>query len=63
MRLEYKGQESIQASPEKVWNFIQDPQKVAACLPDLKSVEFKDHKHMLARGWPCAGYLQAQYRA
>lgn len=64
MKLEYKGQENVQASPEKVWKFIQDPQKVASCLPDLKSVEIKDDKHMVATvgwRWGLCGYIQVQH--
>lgn len=62
MKLEYKGQESVQASPEKVWNFIQDPQKVAACLPDLKSVEFKDDKHMVATVGVAVGPVRGTFK-
>lgn len=62
MKLEYKGQKSVQASPDKVWNFIQDPQKVAACLPDLKSVEFKDHKHMVATVGVAVGPVRGTFK-
>lgn len=35
MDLDYKGQEQIPVSKDKVWAFINDPAKVASCLPDL----------------------------
>jgi uncharacterized protein len=48
MKLEYNGQEKVQATTETVWKFIQDPNKVASCLPDLKSVDIKDERNMVA---------------
>ncbi len=62
MKLEYKGQENVQASPEKVWKFIQDPQKVASCLPDLKSVEIKDDKHMVATVGVAVGPVRGTFK-
>ncbi|GIW30904.1 MAG: hypothetical protein KatS3mg071_1078 [Meiothermus sp.] len=62
MKLEYKGQENVQASPEKVWKFIQDPQKVASCLPDLKSVEIKDDKNMVATVGVAVGPVRGTFK-
>ncbi|MCX7802101.1 MAG: carbon monoxide dehydrogenase subunit G [Meiothermus ruber] len=62
MKLEYKGQENVQASPEKVWSFIRDPQKVASCLPDLKSVEIKDDKNMVATVGVAVGPVRGTFK-
>ncbi len=62
MKLEYSGQETVQASTEKVWRFIQDPQKVASCLPDLKSVEFKDDKNMVATVGVSVGPVRGSFK-
>ncbi|MBO1435831.1 carbon monoxide dehydrogenase subunit G [Meiothermus sp. CFH 77666] len=62
MKLEYSGQEKVQASAEKVWSFIQDPQKVASCLPDLKSVEFKDDKNMVATVGVAVGPVRGSFK-
>src|SRR5208282_6610599 len=35
MDLQWNGQELIAASKATVWAFINDPAKVASCLPDL----------------------------
>jgi uncharacterized protein len=35
MNLEWNGQEQISADKATVWAFINDPAKVASCLPDL----------------------------
>lgn len=45
MNLEYKGQEQIPADPAKVWAFVNDPDKVAHCLPDVKEVTVHDATH------------------
>lgn len=62
MKLEYSGQENVQANLEKVWSFIQDPQKVASCLPDLKSVEFKDDKNMVATVGVAVGPVRGSFK-
>jgi carbon monoxide dehydrogenase subunit G len=35
MDLQWNGQEQIAANKATVWTFINDPAKVASCLPDL----------------------------
>lgn len=62
MKLEYSGQEKVQTSPEKVWSFIQDPQKVASCLPDLKSVDIKDDKNMVATVGVAVGPVRGSFK-
>lgn len=42
MNLEWSGQEQIAANKAAVWKFINDPQKIASCLPDVQSVDVKD---------------------
>ncbi|GEM82313.1 MAG: hypothetical protein KatS3mg074_317 [Meiothermus sp.] len=62
MKLEYSGQENVQANPEKVWSFIQDPNKVASCLPDLKAVEFKDERNMVATVGVAVGPVRGSFK-
>lgn len=62
VKLAYQGQEKIQTTPEKVWRFIQDPQKVASCLPDLKSVEFQDDQHMIATVGVAVGPVRGTFK-
>jgi carbon monoxide dehydrogenase subunit G len=45
VNLEYKGQEQIPADPATVWAFVNDPDKVAHCLPDVKEVTVQDATH------------------
>jgi carbon monoxide dehydrogenase subunit G len=45
VNLEYKGQERITADPAVVWAFVNDPDKVGHCLPDVKDVTVHDPTH------------------
>ena len=42
MKLEYKGEEQVPLSKAAVWDFINDPKKVASCLPDVQEVIVHD---------------------
>lgn len=42
MNLEWKGQERIPADLATVWAFINDPQQIAQCLPDLLEFSVRD---------------------
>lgn len=44
MKLQYNGQEKINADYDTVWTFINDPNKVSQCLPDTEKVDIKDDK-------------------
>ncbi len=45
MKLEYNGSEQVPLAKAAVWEFINDPQKVASCLPDVKEVTVHDDKN------------------
>jgi uncharacterized protein len=40
--LHYQGQERIPVPKDRVWAFINDPNKVASCLPDVLDVAVND---------------------
>ena len=42
MNLTWNGREEIAAGKEAVWAFINDPAKIAACLPDVQSTTIRD---------------------
>lgn len=46
MKLTYSGQETIPLPLSQVWEFINDPHKIASCLPDVQAVEVHDPTHM-----------------
>jgi carbon monoxide dehydrogenase subunit G len=45
VKLESSGQETIPASPETVWAFITNPEKVGYCLPDVSAIKVHDPTH------------------
>ena len=45
MKLEHKGQERIPADADAVWSFVNDPDKVGHCLPDVTEVTVQDPTH------------------
>ena len=49
MKLEYSGQEKIPAGRDEVWAFVNDPEKVGRCLPEVIDVKVHDPAHFLPR--------------
>jgi carbon monoxide dehydrogenase subunit G len=45
VKLQYSGQERIAAGVEPVWAFVNDPDKVGHCLPDVIEVTVQDPTH------------------
>jgi carbon monoxide dehydrogenase subunit G len=45
VNLQYSGEEQIPADPAVVWAFVNDPEKIAGCLPDLTKVTVHDPRH------------------
>ena len=48
MKLQNSGEEKIPASPDAVWTFVTDPEKVGRCFPDLVDVTVQDSTHLEA---------------
>ncbi len=42
MNLSWSGSEQISAGKDAVWKFINDPAKIASCLPDVQSTTVRD---------------------
>ena len=45
MKLQYSGQERVTAGVDQVWAFVNDPEKVGHCLPDVIDVTVQDPTH------------------
>jgi uncharacterized protein len=45
VNLQYTGQEEIAADPATVWAFVNDPERVGHCLPDVREVTVHDPTH------------------
>lgn len=48
MNLQYEGREDIPADPAAVWAFVNDPEKVGHCLPEVIQVTVRDPTHFEA---------------
>ncbi len=62
MNLEYSGQEQIAADPSAVWAFVNDPDKVGHCLPDVKEVTVLDPTHFDAVVGVGVGPVRGQFK-
>jgi uncharacterized protein len=45
VKLQYSGQERIAAGADTVWAFVNDPDKIGHCLPEVISVSVRDPTH------------------
>lgn len=45
MNLQHTGEEKVPASPDAVWAFVTDPEKVGRCFPDVVDVTVQDPTH------------------
>ena len=62
MRLDYKGQERITASPDAVWAFVNDPDKVGHCLPEVVEVVVSDPTHFAATVKVAVGPVSGRFK-
>ncbi|MFT2721026.1 SRPBCC family protein [Deinococcus sp. A31D244] len=62
MKLSYSGQEQVQAPPAAVWAFVQDPERVARCLPDVQEVVVHDQTHMDATVQVGVGMVRGKFK-
>jgi carbon monoxide dehydrogenase subunit G len=46
MNLQYSGEEKIPASPDVVWAFVTDPEKIARSMPEVIDVTVRDPTHV-----------------
>lgn len=45
MNLQYSGEEQIPADQATVWAFVNDPERIGRCLPDVQTVTVHDPTH------------------
>ncbi len=62
MNLEWSGQEKIAASKAAVWAFINDPAKVASCLPDLLESNVHDARNVDATVKVAVGPVRGKFK-
>jgi uncharacterized protein len=62
MKLEYKGQEQIEAPPDVVWAFLNDPAKLGACMPDVDEVIVHDAQSFDAIVKVAVGLVRGKFK-
>lgn len=62
MKLNYSGTEQVRAAPAVVWAFVQDPERVARCLPDVQDVVVQDATHMEATVQVGVGMVRGKFK-
>jgi carbon monoxide dehydrogenase subunit G len=62
VNLQYSGEEKIAASTAEVWAFVQDPEKVGHCLPDVLEVTVQDPTHVDALVQVAVGPVRGKFK-
>ena len=61
--MEFKGRYLIPASPEKVWNSLNDPQILRQCVPGCERMDKTDDTHFSAAAVLKIGPVKATFNA
>jgi carbon monoxide dehydrogenase subunit G len=59
--MKFEGTVDINASRERVWAFLMDPNQVGACGPGVESIEVVDETHFKARAKVGIGFISARF--
>jgi uncharacterized protein len=62
VNLEYSGEEKVAANPATVWAFLQNPEKVGRCLPEVIDVTVQDQTHVDAVVQVAVGPVRGKFK-
>jgi carbon monoxide dehydrogenase subunit G len=62
VNLQFAGKEAISRSKSDVWAFVNDPNKVAPCLPDVVDYQIKDERHFDATVGVAVGPVRGKFK-
>ena len=62
MNLQYSGEEKITASPDVVWAFVTDPEKIARSMPEVVEVTVHDATHVDAVVQVAVGPVRGKFK-
>ena len=57
-----EGSYEMKAPPERIWDFIIDPDRISKCLPDLKSLEVESEDKFVAVTRVGVGPIRADFK-
>jgi carbon monoxide dehydrogenase subunit G len=61
VKLEYSGQEKIAADTALVWAFVNDPERIGRCLPEVTDVTVRDPTHFDASVRVAVGPVRGKF--
>lgn len=61
--MRFEGSVPINASREKVWAFVIDPERVGQCGPGVEKIEVVDAAHFKATAKVGIGFISARFNA
>jgi len=62
VNLRYTGEETIVASPDTVWAFVTDPEKVGRSMPEVQEVAVHDPTHFDAVVQVAVGPVRGKFK-
>jgi len=62
MNLQYSGEERIPASPDVVWAFVTDPEKIGRSMPEVVEVTVHDPTHVDAVVQVAVGPVRGKFK-
>jgi carbon monoxide dehydrogenase subunit G len=62
VNLQYKGEEQIPADQDTVWAFVNDPERIGRCLPDVQTVTVHDPTHFDAVVGVALGPVRGKFK-
>jgi uncharacterized protein len=62
VNLQYNGEEQIPAEPAAVWAFVNDPERIGRCLPDVQTVTVHDPTHFDAAVRVAVGPVRGSFK-
>jgi uncharacterized protein len=62
VNLQYSGEERIPASPDVVWAFVTDPEKIARSMPEVIEVTVQDPTHVDAVVQVAVGPVRGKFK-
>ena len=62
MNLQYSGEEQIPADRATVWAFVNDPERIGRCLPDVQTVTVHDPTHFDAVVGVALGPVRGKFK-
>lgn len=61
--MKFEGQVSLNASAQKIWSLVSNPEQVASCFPGLKDMTKVSENEYKITGATGIGFIKGEYKA